>query len=77
MAEFTLPKNSKVKAKGKVHKATGDAKRIKTFKVYRYDPDTGENPRYDTISRRRNSFALTVSCTAVGRLLSNSGLDPA
>ena len=27
MAEFTLPKNSKVKAKGKVHKATGDAQR--------------------------------------------------
>ncbi len=48
MAVFTLPKNSKVMAKGKVHKATGDAKRIKTFKVYRYDPDTGENPRYDT-----------------------------
>ena len=30
MAEFTLPKNSKVKAKGKVHKATGDAQRTRT-----------------------------------------------
>lgn len=48
MADFTLPKNSKVRAKGKVHKADADAKRVKTFKVYRYDPDTGENPRYDT-----------------------------
>ena len=45
MAEFRLPKNSIVK-KGKAHpSATGG--RIKTFKVYRYDPDSGENPRYD------------------------------
>ncbi len=46
MAEFRLPKNSVVK-KGETHKAqTGG--RLKQFKVYRYDPDTGENPRYDT-----------------------------
>ncbi|TPG13275.1 succinate dehydrogenase iron-sulfur subunit [Sphingomonas koreensis] len=48
MAEFSLPKNSKITGKGKVHKAEGDKKRIKTFKIYRYDPDTAENPRYDT-----------------------------
>ena len=48
MAEFTLPKNSKIKPQGKVHKAAADAKRVKKFKVYRYDPDSGENPRYDT-----------------------------
>jgi succinate dehydrogenase / fumarate reductase, iron-sulfur subunit len=47
MAEFSLPKNSKIRSKGKVHKASG-ATKTKTFKVYRYDPDTGENPRYDT-----------------------------
>ena len=46
MADFFLPKNSKVQ-KGKVHaSATGGA--TKKFKVYRYDPDSGENPRYDT-----------------------------
>jgi succinate dehydrogenase / fumarate reductase, iron-sulfur subunit len=45
MAEFTLPKNSVVK-KGKAHASTS-AGRIKKFKVYRYDPDSGENPRYD------------------------------
>ncbi|QLC25126.1 succinate dehydrogenase iron-sulfur subunit [Parasphingopyxis algicola] len=45
MAEFTLPKNSKVRKNGKVHTSDGD--RTKTFKVYRYDPDSGENPRYD------------------------------
>ena len=46
MATFTLPKNSKIKGKGQVHKASG-ASRVKSFKIYRYDPDTGENPRYD------------------------------
>ena len=46
MAEFTLPKNSKVK---KGHKfPAGEGKRMRSFKVYRYDPDTGANPRYDT-----------------------------
>jgi succinate dehydrogenase / fumarate reductase iron-sulfur subunit len=50
MAEFTLPKNSKVK-KGKhwpVAETPADPKTVKTFKVYRYDPDTGGNPRWDT-----------------------------
>jgi succinate dehydrogenase / fumarate reductase, iron-sulfur subunit len=47
MAEFSLPKNSKIKAKGRVHKAEGAVK-PKSFKIYRYDPDSGENPRYDT-----------------------------
>jgi succinate dehydrogenase / fumarate reductase iron-sulfur subunit len=47
MAEFTLPKNSVVK-KGKKHSAPEGAKKIGRFKIYRYDPDSGENPRYDT-----------------------------
>jgi succinate dehydrogenase / fumarate reductase iron-sulfur subunit len=47
MAEFTLPKNSKIKP-GKTHPAPAGAKRIKKFRVYRYDPDTKENPRLDT-----------------------------
>ena len=47
MAEFTLPKNSQVK-EGKTFKAPAGAKRVKAFKIYRYDPETGENPRLDT-----------------------------
>ncbi|MAF48697.1 MAG: succinate dehydrogenase iron-sulfur subunit [Rhodospirillales bacterium] len=47
MVEFNLPANSKVK-KGKTHKAPEGAKNIRRFKVYRYDQDTGENPRLDT-----------------------------
>ena len=47
MAEFTLPANSIV-GTGKTHPAPDGAKRVKTFKVYRYDPDSGANPRVDT-----------------------------
>jgi succinate dehydrogenase / fumarate reductase iron-sulfur subunit len=47
MAEFTLPKNSRVQP-GTAHKATPGAKRVKTFKVYRYDPEGGGNPRLDS-----------------------------
>ena len=46
MATFTLPKNSKINNAGKVHKAD-TAGRVKSFKIYRYDPDSGQNPRYD------------------------------
>lgn len=47
MAEFTLPANSILKP-GKKVAAPAGAKNIKKFIVYRYDPDTGENPRTDT-----------------------------
>jgi succinate dehydrogenase / fumarate reductase iron-sulfur subunit len=46
MVEFNLPSNSKV-TKGKTVTAPAGATRIKKFKVYRFDPDTGENPRWD------------------------------
>lgn len=46
MAEFTLPKNSKVKS-GKKHSVAEGAKRKRTFKIYRWDPETEENPRMD------------------------------
>ncbi|MES2884904.1 MAG: succinate dehydrogenase iron-sulfur subunit [Pseudomonadota bacterium] len=49
MAQFSLPKNSQIDKKaGKVFKAAAGAKKVKSFKVYRYDPDTGANPRVDT-----------------------------
>ena len=47
MATFTLPKNSRINARGKEHSAQGGA-RLRKFKIYRWDPDSGENPRYDT-----------------------------
>ena len=47
MATFQLPKNSKVST-GKTYPAEAGAKDVRSFKIYRWDPDTGENPRYDT-----------------------------
>ncbi|MEM7743812.1 MAG: succinate dehydrogenase iron-sulfur subunit [Pseudomonadota bacterium] len=47
MAELTLPKNSRITT-GKVWPKPEGAKRLKTFKVYRYDPDSGNNPSVDT-----------------------------
>ncbi len=47
MAEFTLPKNSRI-TRGKTWPKPEDAKRLKTFHIYRWDPDTGDNPRVDT-----------------------------
>ncbi|WP_428678943.1 succinate dehydrogenase iron-sulfur subunit [Sphingopyxis sp.] len=47
MAEFRLPKNSRPQKGGQVHKADG-ATNVKKFKVYRYNPDSGQNPHFDT-----------------------------
>jgi len=47
MAEFTLPANSKVGV-GKTYPAAAGAKRVKAFKIYRWNPEDGQNPRLDT-----------------------------
>ncbi len=47
MVEFMLPAASRV-VEGKTIKAVAGAKRVRRFKVYRYDPDAGGNPRLDT-----------------------------
>ena len=47
MAQFTLPKNSKIK-QGKTISVANGAKNKKVFRVYRWDPDTDENPSMDT-----------------------------
>jgi succinate dehydrogenase iron-sulfur subunit len=47
MAEFTLPKNSKVQ-KGKTFAKAEGATNKKTFRIYRWEPDSGDNPRLDT-----------------------------
>lgn len=55
MAEFTLPKNSKI-VKGEIIDASGGSQNVKTFKIYRWNPENlGEdgkpkNPRLDEIT---------------------------
>jgi len=46
MVQITLPKNSKV-AEGKAWPRP-EGRRLKEFRVYRWNPDTGDNPRIDT-----------------------------
>ncbi len=48
MAEFSLPTNSRIRNDGKRYPAPAGAKRVKAFKIYRWNPDDGANPRYDT-----------------------------
>jgi succinate dehydrogenase / fumarate reductase iron-sulfur subunit len=45
MAQFRLPRNSRVQG-GKLHPAP-NAKRPRRFRIYRYDPESGANPRMD------------------------------
>ncbi|MHC8441401.1 MAG: succinate dehydrogenase iron-sulfur subunit [Candidatus Eutrophobiaceae bacterium] len=47
MAEFTLPKNSKIKP-GRTVDASGGAENAKTFRIYRWDPEAEGNPRLDS-----------------------------
>jgi succinate dehydrogenase / fumarate reductase iron-sulfur subunit len=47
MAELTLPPESRPKT-GKTFKAPAGAKRVKTFRIYRWDPDKGGNPTIDS-----------------------------
>ena len=46
MAEFRLPKNSRI-TDGMVHKAPDGASNVKTFKIYRWSPDDDAQPRID------------------------------
>ena len=47
MVQLNLPRGSKPTT-GKVHKAPAGAKNVKTYKVYRYDPETDADPRWDS-----------------------------
>ena len=47
MVEFTLPKNSKV-TEGKTWPKPAGAKETREYRIYRWNPDDGENPRLDT-----------------------------
>jgi succinate dehydrogenase / fumarate reductase iron-sulfur subunit len=47
MAEFALPKNSRIKP-GRTWPAPSGAKKTKRFRIYRYEPEGGQNPRMDT-----------------------------
>ena len=47
MAQFRLPENSKIRP-GKTYKAAADAKDVRSFRIYRFDPESGATPSVDT-----------------------------
>jgi succinate dehydrogenase / fumarate reductase iron-sulfur subunit len=47
MVQLTLPKNSKI-GTGKVWPKTPGATNVKEFRIYRWNPEDGQNPRVDT-----------------------------
>jgi succinate dehydrogenase / fumarate reductase, iron-sulfur subunit len=51
MVAFTLPKNSKIN-EGKTYKLpaakAGEQRKVKTFRVYRWNQEDGQNPRVDS-----------------------------
>src|SRR3984893_4757362 len=47
MVQLTLPENSRVKS-GKTWPKPASATRLTEFRVYRWNPDDGANPRIDT-----------------------------
>jgi succinate dehydrogenase / fumarate reductase iron-sulfur subunit len=47
LAEFQLNRHSRVSGKPRTFKAPAGAKRVKAFRVYRWDPDGKGNPRMD------------------------------
>ena len=47
MVELTLPKNSKV-TEGKIWPKPAGAKETREYRIYRWNPDDGQNPRVDT-----------------------------
>jgi succinate dehydrogenase / fumarate reductase iron-sulfur subunit len=48
MAETRHPPVSRINKNGRQYKAPAGARRPRKFRIYRFDPDTGENPRIDT-----------------------------
>jgi succinate dehydrogenase / fumarate reductase, iron-sulfur subunit len=47
MAEFRLPAHSRI-VPGVTHPAPAGAAPLRTLRIYRFDPDSGANPRLDT-----------------------------
>jgi succinate dehydrogenase / fumarate reductase, iron-sulfur subunit len=59
MAEFRLPAKSRP-VPGRTHRAAPGTRSLRTFRIYRFDPDTNENPRLDTFELDAKSLGPMV-----------------
>ena len=57
--QLTLPKNSRMKP-GKIWPKPADAKKTTEFRIYRWNPDDGGDPRIDTERRDRDDCGPMV-----------------
>ena len=48
MTEFFLPPNSRISSNGRVHKAAPGAREVRTFRIYRFNPEASDAPRIDS-----------------------------
>jgi len=59
MTEFSLPANSRP-VKGITHPAPAGAGELRTFRIYRFNPDSGQNPRIDVFRLDARSLGPMV-----------------
>ena len=59
MAEFRLPLNSRP-VKGVTHAAPPGARALRTLRIYRFNPDSGANPRVDSFQLDASSCGPMV-----------------
>ena len=57
MAQFSY---TPIKSNGRTHKAPAGAREVRTFRVYRFDPDGGEGPRIDSFELEPKSCGPMV-----------------
>lgn len=59
MVQIRLPENSRIKA-GKFYKADQPSSTLKTFQIYRWNPDNPDNPTYDSFEIDLASCGMMV-----------------
>jgi succinate dehydrogenase / fumarate reductase iron-sulfur subunit len=60
MAQFFLPRNSRINPNGRVHRAPSAARAMRRLRIYRFDPDAQEGPRLDTFELELESCGTMV-----------------
>jgi hypothetical protein len=78
LKRFPIPRSFNVSTesrieRGKTWHAPADATRVKKFEIYRYDPDSGQNPRIDTYEVDLDTCKPVVRCSLN---MSRRGLRP-
>ena len=76
MVQLTLPKNSRIDPNGRKFEAKERApdRAYRTFKVYRYDPETPDNPRVDSFEVDVSNVSMVLDALIKIKSESDAGL---